>query len=530
MVQLNLPALRSFLWGSKVNDALNALNDAKTEAADVQAIAETVAQDRFNEVVAAPNDAVVSTLVQDSGSATAAALNSTIAIQSGVLNARDYGASGDGIADDTAAIQSAIDAAGTGGTVRLPAGKYRITSGLTVPTWATLESATPGWGSGATSPVEIFADISGAATAITLGTYATLRGIKVRGPGTAVGTCQGVAAASCTFEDVSIIHFATGAHLTNAYYSSLFRTEFSRNGTALRLTSCYNVNLFFPRIFCGSSVDDSPGTGITGSARGLNIFGGSLEGYRFGITPTSNTQVGMYGLYFETGVDANAGGVWADGKSDISITAIGCFVYLNGHTRWITTSGSTDTTVNASGNHFVAVEASVQVPVAYILSSGQNCDIASDNWSEVNKTGATYFAVSGGLPAQGIRLSMPTGGPNALLTYDGRVRVHQGQAQTLTADGAVTFDTLRGGHTVTLQANATSSTITNPVNGVAPMSITWVQDATGGRTYAWPANCRFAGGVAPSDTTADTRTTVTFRYVSGLGRWHEVSRSVAVPN
>lgn len=77
MVQLNLPALRSFLWGSKVNQALEDLNDAKTEAADVQAIAETVAQDKFNEVVAAPNDAVVEALVQDSGSATAAALNST---------------------------------------------------------------------------------------------------------------------------------------------------------------------------------------------------------------------------------------------------------------------------------------------------------------------------------------------------------------------------------------------------------------------------------------------------------------------
>jgi len=71
-----------------------------------------------------------------------------------LLNVADFGAKGDGRADDTAAIAAAIAAAAppaspggprqaTGGTVYLPAGRYRVTSALVLPPAVSLEGT--GW-------------------------------------------------------------------------------------------------------------------------------------------------------------------------------------------------------------------------------------------------------------------------------------------------------------------------------------------------------------------------------------------------
>lgn len=48
------------------------------------------------------------------------------------INVLDYGAVGDGVADDTAAIQAAFTAAGTSGCVYAPTGTYKISSEITV--------------------------------------------------------------------------------------------------------------------------------------------------------------------------------------------------------------------------------------------------------------------------------------------------------------------------------------------------------------------------------------------------------------
>ncbi|MEV7871515.1 glycosyl hydrolase family 28-related protein [Streptomyces sp. NPDC088124] len=54
------------------------------------------------------------------------------------LNARDFGAQGDNVTDDTAAIQTALAAAPMGGIVYLPAGAYRTSAPLTIPPAVTL--------------------------------------------------------------------------------------------------------------------------------------------------------------------------------------------------------------------------------------------------------------------------------------------------------------------------------------------------------------------------------------------------------
>jgi len=50
--------------------------------------------------------------------------------RTGVFNVKDYGATGDGVTDDTAAIEAAILAAGPGGRVYFPAGTYNVSRTL----------------------------------------------------------------------------------------------------------------------------------------------------------------------------------------------------------------------------------------------------------------------------------------------------------------------------------------------------------------------------------------------------------------
>lgn len=59
-------------------------------------------------------------------------MTSVIATETGVFNVKDYGAVGDGVADDTAAIQSALDTAPAQSTIFFPKGTYKITSPLNV--------------------------------------------------------------------------------------------------------------------------------------------------------------------------------------------------------------------------------------------------------------------------------------------------------------------------------------------------------------------------------------------------------------
>jgi len=64
----------------------------------------------------------------------------TIAEQPSQVNVRDYGAKGDGVTDDTAAFQTALNAvADKGGTVFVPVGNYLIKTHLVIPPKVTLE-------------------------------------------------------------------------------------------------------------------------------------------------------------------------------------------------------------------------------------------------------------------------------------------------------------------------------------------------------------------------------------------------------
>lgn len=95
----------------------------------------TYVDDRVSSAVVAGNP----TFLQNGAGAVARSWSSKL---KEVVSVKDFGAVGDGVADDTAAIQAAIDYAETkvistyksGATVFFPAGTYLVTSGLTVGT------------------------------------------------------------------------------------------------------------------------------------------------------------------------------------------------------------------------------------------------------------------------------------------------------------------------------------------------------------------------------------------------------------
>jgi len=66
------------------------------------------------------------------------------------VSAKDFGAKGDGIADDTTAIRKALDSLTAGGVVNLPAGACLITDSLRVPQGATLLGEGARWEGSAT--------------------------------------------------------------------------------------------------------------------------------------------------------------------------------------------------------------------------------------------------------------------------------------------------------------------------------------------------------------------------------------------
>ena len=83
-------------------------------------------------------------------------------IEGAVVNVLDFGAVGNGVANDTAAIQAAIDSLTVGGTVFFPTGTYLCSTGLTVADNNTVLDFAGGAALTYTTPTQILLTITGA--------------------------------------------------------------------------------------------------------------------------------------------------------------------------------------------------------------------------------------------------------------------------------------------------------------------------------------------------------------------------------
>ena len=145
------------------------------------------------------------------------------------VSVKDFGATGDGVADDTAAIQAAIDGLGiNGGTVWFPAGTYLVSSAITFSTPASFAVPVLLKGEGAYATT-ITASHSGVVFDCRTAGYQALmmENIRMTGPGK---TATGSIAIDCAFaygylDRVSISLFETGIRCTG---SNMARMQIGR--------------------------------------------------------------------------------------------------------------------------------------------------------------------------------------------------------------------------------------------------------------------------------------------------------------
>lgn len=127
----------SFAAGSRIElrvtaqsvlDAVDQVTAAQVGVTPYGWIAATNVQAALEEVVDDLGASSGSSLVGFLQSGTSAVLRTTQAKLREVVSVKDFGAVGDGVADDTAAIQAAINSIPNGGTVYFPVGVYSVTT------------------------------------------------------------------------------------------------------------------------------------------------------------------------------------------------------------------------------------------------------------------------------------------------------------------------------------------------------------------------------------------------------------------
>lgn len=224
--------------------------------------------------------------------------------------------------------------------------------------------------------------------------------LMIAGPGLDVVGSFGVAPPSGTeyaprFFRVSFYGWEYGTDLLGAYYSDFIDCSWQLNKTAVRANASYNLSFYKPRMRCSNVDLTSFGTGIeiVGFVRGLKIIGGSVENYTTAVKGANQSDISIFGTYFEmhaTPAAAFAGATAVDinAKSNTTLTVRDCTVYLHRHLSFVDARNAGGSTLIGQGNQFVYADMGLDpaptVPFAYnIGSSLGDVELGPDNWRNV---------------------------------------------------------------------------------------------------------------------------------------------------
>jgi len=221
------------------------------------------------------------------------------------LNVLDYGAVGDGVTDDTAAIQAALDALPSdGGEVRVPAGQYKITATLTANKRVRLVGVGYSYLLASSSPCVIIKASTATGPALTLPTPAsTVENISFLGEVGNTGDGILIKAARCTLRDVSVFRMGNdgirigtdaGNENCNLWYLSNVKTK-SNGQHGLHLSEG-----------AGALADTNAGTCVnidaqSNGAAGVYLNGSQLNTFVGGAYQNNTT----YGIHLSQYAQSN---------------------------------------------------------------------------------------------------------------------------------------------------------------------------------------------------------------------------------
>lgn len=295
-----------------------------------------------------------------------------------IVSVKDFGAIGDGVTDDTAAIQAAVDATPTGTTIYFPAGTYAVSDEIRINKPLVVRGAGPG---------SFIADTGGAylkqtdntkngfTLVPTAGGYAFGQwgildvhffDLAVVGPATGNRAQYGIGVDTsvnggdyhvreCTFNNLNIRYFNTAVNLTgicylNDFYGSCF--SYCDNGFELARGAASDTG--GQTRFFGTAIDlitnDCIRWNLDTVSGDIALFGCTLADAKRGLVSNEEATITAHGCSFEALQNAGSGaGVYieikeANPNSDSAKNIVGCKFFNNDASIWLdktTSAGST---------------------------------------------------------------------------------------------------------------------------------------------------------------------------------------------